>query len=86
MRSSPLAMGAMMCDRSHLGDAADARARRAARSAGLVARKSRWRANTIDNHGGFMLVDPDTNFCVAGPRWNMTAEDVLEFCDERAES
>ena len=33
----------------------DARARRAARRIGLVARKSRWRLDTIDNRGGYML-------------------------------
>jgi hypothetical protein len=32
--------------------ALDARARRAAQRVGLVARKSRWRANSIDNFGG----------------------------------
>jgi hypothetical protein len=26
----------------------------------LIARKSRWRAGSIDNLCGFMLVDPDT--------------------------
>lgn len=64
----------------------DARVRRAARRIGLVARKSRWRAGTIDNHGGFMLIDPFTNFPVAGGRWGLSPEDVLEYCVERGES
>jgi hypothetical protein len=42
-----------MCDRSQVAEQAlDARARRAAHRVGLVARKSRWRANSIDNYGG----------------------------------
>jgi hypothetical protein len=36
----------------------DSAARRAANRVGLVARKSRWRRDSIDNYGGFMLVDP----------------------------
>jgi hypothetical protein len=34
------------------------RARRAAKRVGLRARKSRWRAGSIDNFGEFMIVDP----------------------------
>jgi hypothetical protein len=72
-----------MCNRTHLsGKAIDSRARRAAQSAGLVARKSRWRANTIDNYAGFMLVDPYHNIPVAGFRWDLTAEEVIEYCKE----
>ena len=59
--------------------ALDARARRAARSAGLVARKSRCRANSIDNYGGFMLVDPYHNVIVDGSRYDLSAEYVI-YC------
>jgi hypothetical protein len=62
--------------------AREARARRAARRAGLIARKSRL--NSIDNFGEFMLVDPSTNFAVAGSRFDLSAEDVIEIC--RAEA
>jgi hypothetical protein len=44
--------------------ALEARARRAAKRAGLMAYKSRWRAGTIDNRGGYMLIDLQTNFAV----------------------
>ena len=60
--------------------ALESRARRAANRAGLVARKSRWRVDSIDNHGEFMLVDPSMNVPVAGFRFDMTAEEVLEYC------
>lgn len=62
--------------------ALEARARRAAARAGLVARKSRWRLNSPDNLGQFMLVDPDMNFIVAGERYDMTAEEVLDYCSD----
>jgi hypothetical protein len=61
----------------------EARARRAARRAGLVAKKSRWRVWTIDNKGGFMLIDPCPNRVVAGVKFDLTAEDVIEMCAER---
>jgi len=60
--------------------AMDARARRAARAAGYVARKSRWRRDSLDNRGGFMIVDPSYNFPVAGARYELTAEEVIAWC------
>jgi len=47
---------------------------------GLVAKKSRWRKGSIDNRGQFMLIDPLPNSVVAGLRFDLTAEDILEFC------
>jgi hypothetical protein len=58
----------------------EARARAAARAQGYVARKTNWRRNSVDNHGGFMIVDPSNNFPVAGFRYDMSAEDVLAWC------
>jgi hypothetical protein len=48
----------------------------------LAARKSRWRANSIDNQGGFMLVDPMKNRVVHGPRYDLSAEDVINYCSD----
>jgi hypothetical protein len=64
-------------------NALDARARRAAKRIGWRACRSRWRANSIDNHGGFQLIN-DRNDVVGGERFDMAAEDVIEFCAERA--
>jgi hypothetical protein len=66
--------------------AIDSRARRAAARVGLRALKSRQRLHVpnIDNHGDFMLVDVQTSFCVAGERFQLTAEDVVQFCQRRA--
>ena len=59
----------------------EARARRAAQRVGLIARKTRWRRDSIDNFGEFMLIDPDGNYAVAGFRFDMTAEDVIAHCN-----
>jgi hypothetical protein len=59
------------------------RARRAAKRVGYVARKTRWRAGTIDNYGGFQILDPMTNFVVMGVRFDMTAEQVIDYCKDR---
>jgi hypothetical protein len=61
----------------------ESQARRAAKRVGLVAHKSRWRANTIDNLGGFQIIDPMRNWIVAAEKFNFTADDVVAFCAER---
>jgi hypothetical protein len=61
-------------------EASDVAARRAARRAGLVARKSRWRAGSIDNYGEYMLLDPTTNIPVAGFRYDASAQEVVDYC------
>jgi hypothetical protein len=60
--------------------ALEARARRTARRVGLIAGKTRWRRDSIDNFGGFMLIEPYRNCVVAGQRFNMSAEEVIAFC------
>lgn len=54
--------------------ALETRARRAAQRAGCIAKKSRWRRDSIDNYGGFQLIDRYTNFVVAGSRFDFTAQ------------
>lgn len=54
----------------------DAAIRRAVRTAGYLLRKSRWRYDSIDNFGGYRIVDPDTNCVAAGFRVDMTGADV----------
>lgn len=55
-------------------------ARRKARRVGLAALKSRRGIGGIDNYGGFMLVDPNLNTIEAGCRFDMSAEEVIEYC------
>ena len=62
--------------------AMEARARRAARRAGLIARKSRKGLGTIDNDGGFILIDGSSNFVVLGETFDLTAEDVISYCND----
>jgi hypothetical protein len=68
---------------STISDAAlDGRARRAARKVGLKATKTRCRSNSVDNYGGFQIIDPHSNLIVAGVRFDMSAEQVIEYCKE----
>lgn len=67
---------------SRFQNAVDARARRAAVRVGLVARKSRRSVDMVRNHGGFTLVDPSMNGVVAGSQYDMTAQEVIDYCRE----
>jgi hypothetical protein len=60
--------------------AEDARARRAARRVGLIALRSRCRRGTIDNYGGFQLLNPLSNAVVAGERLDLSAKEVIDYC------
>lgn len=62
--------------------ALESRARNAARRVGLRASKSR-RMLSIDNNGGFMLLNPNSNFVVLGEKYDLSAEDVIEYCASR---
>jgi hypothetical protein len=63
--------------------ALEAKARRVAKRVGLIATKSRWWRDSIDNFGGLMLVNARHNWVVAGSRFDLSAENVLEYCAER---
>ena len=57
-------------------------ARLAAEALGLRVRKAPLGSETgIRNLGGFMLVNERTNFILAGQRFDLTAEAVVECCD-----
>jgi hypothetical protein len=66
--------------------ALESRARRAAKRVGLRATKSRWRRDSIDNLGGFMLVDPYINGVINGSRYDLSAADVIELCSDSDQS
>ena len=46
------------------------RLRKIAQKQGLLLRKSRSQLS-MDNQGGYMIVDPDTNVVVAGERYDL---------------
>jgi hypothetical protein len=58
----------------------DSTARKAAANAGLVAKRSRRFRNTADNRGGFMVLNPERNAIVAGARFDLTAQQVVDLC------
>jgi len=59
----------------------EARARRAARRTGYKAIKSR-RSRSLNNLGGFALLDADRNLLVCGSNFELSAQDVIEICSE----
>jgi len=59
----------------------EATAHRIAAKHGYAIRKSRA-ALSVDNEGGFMLVEAATNRIEAGERFDMSAEDVINFFKE----
>jgi len=61
------------------------RARRAATRAGWFLRKRRGRLGTIDNSGGYMLADAFTNSVFAGERFNLSAQEVIDYCGAHRE-
>jgi len=60
--------------------ALEQRARRKAKSVGLVAIKSRQVIGSIGNYGGFRIVDAMLNTIEAGERFDLSAEEVMIFC------
>lgn len=64
-------------------EALEQRARREAKRAGLMACKSRRGIGSIDNHGGFMIVDPILNTVEAGESFDLSAEEVIAYCADR---
>ena len=58
----------------------DDKARREAIKVGLVALRARGRRATPALPGGFRLLDRDGN-CVAGDNYELSAEDVIKFCN-----
>ena len=56
----------------------DARLRRLARRHGYVLHRSR-RGFSANNLGGYMIVDPDINACVAGSRFDLEPADVEDW-------
>jgi hypothetical protein len=82
-RPIPL-LGAKMPDSEPVMPDLEPQARRAAMRVGLYATKPRRRRGTLDNLGGFSLLDPVGNTVVGGEaseRCGLSAEDVLEYCE-----
>lgn len=65
------------------GSELDASVRRLARRVGLQVVKTRKR-NDFYKQRGYMLIDSRTGACVAGPWYELTAEDVIKHCADSA--
>lgn len=71
----------MMCNQQERAvKALEQRARRQAKSVGLVAIKSRKGVDSIDNLGGFKILDATLGTIEAGERFGLTAEEVIAYC------
>jgi hypothetical protein len=57
----------------------NARARRAARSVGCMAIKSRWQVGHAGNQGRFQIINERTNAIEAGEHFDMTALQVIAW-------
>lgn len=56
-------------------------ARRKLAKQGYILVKSKCRNTTIDDHGGYRIVDL-RNIIVAGEKFTLTLEDVEKWCDD----
>ena len=56
--------------------AVESRLRRRAIRQGYCLMRSRWRLGSIDNLGGYSIIDANHNFVVAGSRFDLSLDDV----------
>lgn len=63
--------------------ARESRLRSLARRQGYALRKDRARSSNIDHHGGWMIVDVDRNWIVAGPRWDLDLDEAEAWLTDR---
>ena len=61
-----------------MATAREQRIRRKARRLGYRISKSRAMIS-LDNSGGYMLIDEDTNFVISGFRYDLTLDDLDEI-------
>lgn len=57
--------------------------RRRAAKLGYRFTKSNWRKDSIDNHGGYMIIEIDRSICVDGARYECDLDYVAAFIEER---
>lgn len=60
--------------------------RRQAAKLGYRFGKSNWRKDTIDNLGGYRIVEIDRNICVDGYRFDCSLDDVAAFIERQETS
>lgn len=55
--------------------------RRMAKRLGLELKKSRNRKTNVDDWGGYMILNPDTDICYWGPKFNLAIADVAKILE-----
>ena len=69
----------------HTEKSQEQRLRRTLKSAGYELHKSRVRNISIDNFGGYYIIDPRYDLIVAGSRAELSLEDVADWAEALAE-
>jgi hypothetical protein len=64
--------------------AREARLRRSAKRLGYALKRSSWRRGSIDNLGGFQIIDPYRNWIVGGERFNLDLDGVEAWLAKRS--
>jgi len=59
--------------------------RRQAKRQGFILKKSRARKPNIDNRGGYMIVNAQSNYIEVGEKFDLTIDEVAKFLDEGEE-
>lgn len=54
-----------------------------AKKLGYRFRRSNWRKDSIDNHGGYQIVDVNKNCVVGGCRYELDLSDVAAFLEDQ---
>lgn len=62
--------------------AREARVRRALMRQGYRLHRSRWRLGSIDNFGGFQIIELNRNYIAAGEKFNLSLDDVEAWVNE----
>ncbi|OGO04593.1 MAG: hypothetical protein A2Y60_01800 [Chloroflexi bacterium RBG_13_54_9] len=60
--------------------------RRKAKRLGLAIKKSRIRSINLDDFGGYMIIDSDRNYLIAGEKFNLDIDDVAEVLNNTERS
>lgn len=71
-----------MSELSHATKTRENRARRLLRRDGYLVRKDRVKESRPGHWGGYMVVDPSTNFPVAGYEYDLDLDELVAFAEE----
>jgi hypothetical protein len=64
----------------------ESRACAAANAVGLIAKRSRFHMRADCSPDGFMIFDPKHQRTLAGEKYDLSAQDVIAYCERRGRS